>query len=63
MRFTLFKDVDGLYRWHLRAANNRNIAASGEAYYNKSDCLAAINLVKGYAPGAPLDDDTLGFGR
>jgi uncharacterized protein YegP (UPF0339 family) len=30
----------------LRASNNRNIANSGEGYYNRQDCIHAINLVK-----------------
>ena len=47
----------GQYRWRLLAGNNRNIANSGEAYHNKADCLAAINLVKGSA-NAPVKDLT-----
>lgn len=35
------------------AANSRKIANSGEGYYNKADCLAAINLVKG-STNAPV---------
>ena len=31
--------------WHLRAANNE-IIARGEGYHNKTDCLAAIDLVR-----------------
>lgn len=34
------------WRWRLRAANHE-IIASGEAYWNKQDCLHAISLVKG----------------
>lgn len=34
------------WRWRLRAANHETIA-SGEGYYNKGDCLHAIDLVKG----------------
>ncbi len=45
----------GQYRWRLVANNNRIIANSGEAYHNKSDCLAAISLVKGSA-NAPVRD-------
>jgi len=48
MYFTLYTS-DGQYRWTLFAANHRKIANSGESYWNKSDCLAAINLVKGSA--------------
>ncbi len=37
---------DGLkfWRWRFRGANHE-IIASGEAYYNKTDCLRAIQLV------------------
>jgi len=37
------------YRWRLVAANGKRLANGGEAYHNKSDCLSAINLVKGSA--------------
>lgn len=40
-------DARGEWRWHLKAANNKIIATSGEGYRNEQDCLAAINLVKG----------------
>ena len=53
MTYWIFKDVSNQWRWHLSAANNRIIATSGEAYHNKVDCLAAINLVKGSA-AAPV---------
>lgn len=49
MAYYIYRDVNGHYRWYLVAANNRKIANSGEGYYNKSDCLGAINLVKGSA--------------
>jgi uncharacterized protein YegP (UPF0339 family) len=47
MAYYVYRDAGNLWRWRLLAANNRNIANSGEGYYNKSDCLAAITLVKG----------------
>lgn len=47
MKYTYFQDVQGQWRWHLTAANNRKIASSGEGYHNQSDCLSAISLVKG----------------
>jgi uncharacterized protein YegP (UPF0339 family) len=50
-------EQSGQYRWRLLADNNRNIANGGESYYNKADCLAAINLVKGSA-NAPVKDLT-----
>lgn len=53
MYYNLYVDVNGQWRWTLYAANNRKIANSGEGYYNKADCLHAINLVKGSGP-APV---------
>jgi uncharacterized protein YegP (UPF0339 family) len=53
MAYYIFKDRVGDYRWHLKAANGRVIADSAEGYRNKSDCLAAIQLVKGSA-AAPV---------
>lgn len=47
MYYHLYKDTAGQWRWTLYAANYRKIANSGEGYFNKVDCLAAINLVKG----------------
>lgn len=48
MYFVLYTS-GGQYRWTLYSANHLKIANSGESYWNKSDCLAAINLVKGSA--------------
>lgn len=45
--FYIYKDQIGHWRWYLVSANNRKIANSGEGYFNKQDCLSAINLVKG----------------
>jgi uncharacterized protein YegP (UPF0339 family) len=56
MKFQIYSS-DGQYRWRLLAANNRNIANSGEAYHNKADCLAAIGLVKN-SGSAPIEDLT-----
>lgn len=44
MRFVLFKDKGGFYRWTLYATNGRKIADSGEGYVNKGDCLHGIAL-------------------
>lgn len=52
MAYHLYKDTVGQWRWRLVAANNKIIANSGEGYYNKDDCKAAIRLVQssGTAP-------------
>ncbi len=47
MTYYYGKDARGEWRWHLKAANHRIIADSGEGYHNEKDCLDAIALVKG----------------
>lgn len=47
LRYVLYRDGDGDYRWRLKAGNNRTIGVSGEGYQNRKDCLAAIELEKG----------------
>ena len=47
MVYYVYKDVAGQWHWYLMAASNRKIAESGEGYWNKQDCYAAIDLVKG----------------
>lgn len=54
MYFILYRDRQNLWRWTLHAANNARIADSGESYYNKIDCLGAINLVKGTGAVTPV---------
>lgn len=53
MTYYMYRDTNNQWRWRLVAANNRTIASSGEGYRNESDCLAAIDLVKG-SSSAPV---------
>ena len=55
MYYEVFKDRSNQWRWHLKAVNGRIIADSGEGYFNKSDCLYGIELVKG-SSNAPVYD-------
>ena len=58
MKFEIYKDARGEYRWRFKASNGRIIADSGEGYQNKSDCAGGIQLVKTHAPNAPVEDTT-----
>lgn len=53
MYYYVYKDVANQWRWTLYAANGRKIANSGEGYFNKQDCVHAINLVAG-SNGVPI---------
>lgn len=55
MRFILYTDTAGYWRWRLLAANNRTVADSGEGYNNKADAQHGIDLVKS-AYGAPVHE-------
>lgn len=43
--YTIRRDPDGCWRWRA-LGNNHEIVASGEAYFNKIDCLHAISLLQ-----------------
>lgn len=53
MTYYYFKDNKGEWRWHLKAANGRIIADSGEGYKSEQECLADIDRVKG-STNAPV---------
>ena len=46
MKFEIYKDKKGEFRWKLRADNGEIIADSGEGYVEKSDCEHGISLVQ-----------------
>jgi uncharacterized protein YegP (UPF0339 family) len=46
MYFVIYRDRQGHWRWSLNAASHKTIADSAEGYWNESDCLDAIYLVK-----------------
>lgn len=47
MKFHVYKDTKGEWRWRLKAANGRTVADSAEGYSSKQGCLNGIDLVKG----------------
>lgn len=55
MEYCTYVDSRSEWRWRLKAKNGETIADSGEGYKNKSDCKAAIDLVKG-SKDAPVKD-------
>jgi uncharacterized protein YegP (UPF0339 family) len=55
MAYHVYQDARGEWRWRLIAANRQIIAASGEGYARKADCLHGIELVKGSASAPVLE--------
>ncbi|MGF1483678.1 MAG: YegP family protein [Opitutales bacterium] len=50
MKYEVYEDKAGEYRWRLKADNGQNIANGGEGYKQKADCLHGIELVKKSGP-------------
>jgi uncharacterized protein len=46
MKYEVYPDSSGQWRWRLKAGNGQIIAVSGEGYLNLQDCKHAIELVK-----------------
>jgi len=42
MKYEVYQDKRGEWRWRLRAANGKILAVSSEGYVNKDDCEAII---------------------
>ena len=55
-KFEIIKDKGDEYRWRFRANNGKIVADSGEGYVAKSDCERGIEIVKGQAPSARVED-------
>ena len=57
MRFEIYKDNAGNFRWRLRASNDEEIA-SGQGYESREGCMKGIKSVKYNAPRARIVDMT-----
>jgi uncharacterized protein YegP (UPF0339 family) len=55
-RFELYQDSGGNWRWRLFAANNEQIAASGESFSSKSAAKNGAEAVKRVAASAPIEE-------
>lgn len=57
MKFHVYKDRNGEWRWRLKSANGNIIADSGEGYTSKHNCKHGVDLVKGTASIPVVEDD------
>lgn len=56
MKFEIYKDTAGKYRWRLVAANGQNVAASGESFESKANATRAAENVRDNASKATIVD-------
>lgn len=59
MRFELYRDAAGEWRWRLRVQNGSVVAESGEGYVRREDCERGITLVRQSAEASLVDMTTL----
>lgn len=57
MKFEIYKDKAGEFRFRIRATNG-NILASSEGYKAKASAQNAIDRIKSDAAGAPVVDES-----
>ncbi|WP_375410373.1 YegP family protein [uncultured Methylobacterium sp.] len=55
MRFELYRDAGGEWRWRLRVQNGNVIADSAEGYARREDCEHGIALVRASADATVVD--------
>jgi uncharacterized protein YegP (UPF0339 family) len=55
MKFTIYKDSAGNYRWRLKSANGQTVASSGEAFASRANAVRAAENVRDNAGGAEID--------
>jgi uncharacterized protein YegP (UPF0339 family) len=57
VRFEIYKDSRGRFRWRLVAANNQTIA-TGQSYVTKAGCRNGIEAVQRVAASSLIEDRT-----
>lgn len=57
LKFEIYEDNAGEYRWRLKARNGKQIADSSEGYKNYQDCVDAIGLIAGHAANAEIETE------
>jgi len=57
MKFHIYPDSAGNYRWRLVSSNGQTVASSGESFDSKSNARRAAENVKANAGAAEVVDD------
>jgi uncharacterized protein YegP (UPF0339 family) len=56
VKFEIYADSSGKYRWRLIARNGQTVASSGEAFDSKSNARRAAENIRDNAGSADIDD-------
>ena len=55
MKFEIFEDRAGEYRWRLRARNGEPMARGGEGFTTKRSCLRSVERIKEEVASAEIE--------
>jgi len=56
MKFVIYKDSSGNFRWRLVSSNGQTVASSGESFSSHASAKRAAENVKARAGSAPIED-------
>jgi uncharacterized protein YegP (UPF0339 family) len=56
MKFQIYMDTEGNYRWRLRDEGHELVAVCAIGHGLKSECERSIELMKNYTSGAKIED-------
>ena len=56
MKFQVYQDRDGKWRWRIRWSNGQIRGDSGQGYRRKSDCIKAILAIQQRAAQAEVEE-------
>lgn len=54
MKFEIYKDSRGEFRWRFISSNGRIIADGSEGYSSEANAVNGISIIKEYAAGAQI---------
>jgi len=58
LKFKIYSDVPGEWRWQLKSGNGKIIADSAEGYQRKSHCAKMVDLIRGSALYAKVEGES-----
>lgn len=58
MKFEIYADSGGSYRWRLRSSNGQVIATSGESFASKANAIRAAENIRDNASKADVVEAT-----
>lgn len=56
MKFIIYQDAKGEWRWRLKSRNGKTVADSGEGYKRRGAVVNILRNIRFQVPHAPVED-------